>query len=192
MNILSVLALSIAATLDSFVIGLGFGLKGVRISVISNLYISLVCFGGTAAAMLPGSYLSSVLPPGMAGGLGGLVLLGLGLWMLIGALRRREGSLHGVCTDPDRVDKNNSKRVELLESMGIGLVLALNNVGLGIGAGISGLPVLATSLLCAAASFVFTGAGCALGGRIVSGRLSKILEIASGLLVVGLGVSSLL
>ncbi len=188
--LLTVLMLSVAATSDSFVIGMGFGLKGVGIGLFSNLYISVICLAGTAAAMLLGRYLGGVLPVWLTGSLGPIVLVALGLWMLAEAFRRREGSLHGVCTDPDCVDKDNSKKVELSESISIGLVLAVNNMGLGIGAGISNLPVLLTSVLCCAASFVFLGIGCWLGKKLALGNFSKILEVASALLVIWLGVRS--
>lgn len=184
------LMLSIAASADSFVIGIGFGLKGVRIGFFSNLYISLVCFGGTAAAMLLGQFVGEALPVWLARGIGAAVLWALGLWMLADALRPNRDSLHGICTDADCVDKDHSKKVELSESITIGLVLALNNMGLGMGAGISGLPVLLTSALCSAASFTLLSGGCRLGKKLVSGRLSKILETASALLVIWLGVRS--
>ncbi|HHY52489.1 MAG TPA: hypothetical protein GX499_04510 [Clostridiales bacterium] len=188
--ILTVLLLSIAATSDSFVIGIGFGLKGVEIHFFSNLYISLTCFVGTAAAMLLGRHLGYVLPVWLTGSLGAVILLALGLWMLVEVFRRREGSLHGVCTSPECVDKDNNKKVELSESIGVGLVLALNNIGLGVGAGISGLPILLTSFFCSVTSFAFMGMGCQLGHKLVVGRFSRFLEIASALLIIWLGIHS--
>lgn len=188
--LLTVLLLSVAATSDSFVIGIGFGLKGVGIDFFSNLYISLTCLVGTAAAMLLGRYLERMLPVWFTKNLGSVVLLALGLWMLVTAFRHREGNLHGVCTSPECIDKDNNKTVELSESFSIGLVLALNNIGLGIGAGISGFPILLTSSLCSATSFVFIGTGCWLGKKLASGRFSRWLEFASALLVIWLGIRS--
>lgn len=194
MNLLPVLLFSFAATSDSFVIGFHFGLKGVRMSFFSNLYISLVCFAGTAAAMLLGRWLGSALPVGLANLIGGFVLIGLGLWMLWEGWKEQDdekNKLHGVCADPACVDKDDSKRVELRESMGIGLILCLNNMGLGIGAGIAGLPVMITSAICAVASFLFVGGGCQLGSCLKAGRLARALETISAFLILWLGVSSL-
>lgn len=190
MSLLSVIALSIAATSDSFVIGFNFGLKGVRIGFVSNLYISAVCFAGTYLTMLAGRLMGTVVDARAAGALGGLTLLALGLWMLRSALQK--GKKGRSCTDPETADKDCSKTIELRESLGIGMVLVLNNLGLGIGAGMAGLPSLATSVLCAAASFLFVGAGFALGVRITANRLSACLELLSSLLVIALGIGAFL
>lgn len=188
MSFISVLLLSIAATSDSLVIGFNFGLKNVRIGFFSNLYISAVCFAGTYAAMLAGRLLGAIVSARAATVLGGLVLLLLGLWMLKIALQSGKSTLS--CTNPETADRNRSNTIELRESLGIGLVLALNNLGLGIGAGMAGLPSLATSLLCAGASFIFVQCGYALGKKITAKRLAGALEIISSLLIIALGVRS--
>lgn len=189
MVFLPVLLLTVAATSDSFVIGFNYGIKDVRINRASNLFISLLCFAGTYLSMLAGRLLGGAVDSALADRLGAGVLLALGAYMLVCAMRKCRAAV--AMRDPALVDKDRSKVIELRESLFIGLLLTLNNMGLGIGVGIAGLPILLTSAVCAAASFFFIGAGCMLGGRLRRLPLARYLEILSALLVLLLGAFAL-
>jgi putative Mn2+ efflux pump MntP len=59
---------------------------------------------------------------------------------------------------------------------------------MGIGAGITGMSVFITPLVCGIASFVFIKGGSSLGNLIHKGKFSKYLEIISAILVFALGI----
>ncbi len=188
MDILSLILISFAATADSFIVGLGYGVKKVHILGTSNLFISVCCLLGTSLAMLIGKCLGSWIPTGLAEMLGGLVLLCFGLYMLYSAIMPPKEGIRKFTNDPQAVDKDHSNKIELRESLMIGLVLSLNNMGLGIGAGISGYPIMITAVICAVASFLFVQAGSKCGNRITSDSHGKRLEIFSSILVILLGI----
>lgn len=189
----SILALAAAASMDCFVIGLNYGVKGVRIGNASNLFIALVCFAGTFCSMLAGHALSRFLGGQRVEAVGGALLLVLGLWMLKSALfPRRKKTRRHYSENPEIVDKDSSQVIELRESLLIGLLLCVNNVGIGIGGGITGNHVVATPAACAVFSAAFIQLGCGLGGRIRNRRVSKVLEMLSALLILLLGARTLL
>lgn len=192
MSWLTIPLLAFAASLDCLIIGFNYGVKGVRIGWLSNAFIALLCFAGTAVSMLAGRLLGCVLSPGWAETAGGILFTVLGLWMLRSALLPRQAVRQQYSDNPEMVDKDASKVIELRESLLIGLLLCINNIGIGIGGGMAGIPVLATPLLCAALSFVLIGLGCAVGRRIESPRLSRTLELVSAVLILLLGVKNLL
>lgn len=192
MDSIPIILMTVAATSDSFIVGFNYGVKGVWINRASNLFIALLCFAGTFFAMLSGRAMASALSPQLVGALGGGVLVGLGLYMIISFLWKQFCSVNSTCSDPHVVDKDRSNVIELRESVGIGFFLSLNNMGLGVGVGLAGLPIAPTSLICAAASFVLVGAGSWLGARLGGRRLSRWLEALSALLVLLLGVLELL
>jgi len=189
MNTLSMLLLALSTTADSMIIGLNYGIKQVRVSNISNLFISLICLVGTYAAMQSGRMLGSYLYSGFCDFLGGAALAAFGLITLTRALFFNEKK--SLANNPEAVDKDNSKIIELRESVIVGLLLSLNNMGVGIAAGIAGFSVVITPSICAVASFLFIKTGCTLGKKISGTRISYILELLSASLLLWLGIFNL-
>lgn len=188
MHWVSVAVLAAAASADCIIIGLNYAVKGVRISHVSNAFMALLCFCGTFLSMLAGRAVSVVLHPAWAELAGGILFVGLGAWMLRGAVfPRKEAVRQHYSENPEIVDKDASKVIELRESLLIGLLLVVNNIGIGIGGGVAGIPVLTAPAACAVASFLFIRIGVAIGSRINSPAASKALEIASALLILLLG-----
>jgi putative Mn2+ efflux pump MntP len=76
-------------------------------------------------------------------------------------------------------------------AVGLGVGLALNNVGMGIGAGVAGLSPLATTFLAGVISLLFVGGGSKAG--TVLGQLVRATpaQRVSGLILVGLGTAML-
>lgn len=188
MRIFMIVLMTLAATADSFIIALNYGIKKVIISNSSNLFISIFCLLGTLISMLIGKFLGGLVTVQSADILGSVVLIGFSLYMLKNALFTSKHDTHQYTQDPTAVDKDNSKVIEFKESFFIGLLLSINNMGMGIGAGITGMPIIITSLGCAVASFIFIKVGCLFGRCIYSLKVSKCLEIISGVFVLVLGI----
>jgi putative Mn2+ efflux pump MntP len=76
-------------------------------------------------------------------------------------------------------------------AVGLGVALALNNVGTGIGAGVAGLSPVATTLLAGVLSLLFIGGGSKAG--TVLGQLGRAgpAQRMSGLILLGLGTAML-
>lgn len=191
MNWTTGVLLAAAASSDCFIIGFNYGVKGVRVSRTSNGFIALVCLLGTLGATLLGRCVGVFFPAGVGELIGGGLLTVLGLWVLVSAALPRRESARPYSEDPDMVDVDRSKVIELRESLLIGLMLCLNNLGIGVGAGLSGVSALYLPPLCGALSYLFLWAGSTLGACVVDRRLSKALEIASGLLILCFGLHSL-
>ncbi len=188
MGILMIVFLTLAATADSFIIAFNYGVKKVIISNSSNFFISVLCFCGTLISMFIGKTLGGLISVRLADIIGSIVLVVLAAYMLYNTLHSGEKDIHQYTQDPAAVDKDNSKVIELRESLLIGIFLSINNMGMGIGAGIAGMPVSVTPFICAAASFIFIKTGCVFGRHITSLKLSKILEIISAAMVLLLGI----
>lgn len=188
MGILMIVFLTLAATADSFIIAFNYGIKKVIISNSSNFFISVLCLIGTLISMFIGKTLGGLVTVRLADIIGSVILVGLAVYMLYNSLHSAGKDSHTYTQDPSEVDKDGSKVIELRESLLIGIFLSINNMGMGIGAGIAGMPVSVTPLICAAASFIFIKTGCIFGRHITSLKLSKVLEIVSAVLVLGLGI----
>lgn len=184
MHMLSVLLLAISANLDNLLIGLSLGVRKVRLPFASNLMISGIVLAGTAVSMLCGDVIEGFLPARAAEWLGSGILMLFGVVCLTGYFVRQRKS----APRPQTGDTRQEKRLDVRSALTVGLALALNNMGLGVGASIAGLGWIETS----AASFVFSLTLLWLGNHLGKSRLphpvERFAEPLSGLLIIAMAV----
>lgn len=195
MQFLSLLLFVISSNLDGFVIGISYGIKQIQIPLRSNILIGVVTACGTLLSMLLGRQITPLIPDWATAAFGSGVLLLMGLFCIIGFVKKQlqfQKETEWPQKNPEKFDKNCSKEIELLEAVALGAALSLNNIGLGIGGSITGLPVLSTSIgsFCCSLLFLF------LGNRIGNGWISKLIgkyaEPISGVIILLLGLWELL
>ena len=171
----SAVLIAAVSNLDNLAAGVAFGMRDTRIAAGPNVVIAAVTMAATAAAMTSGHMLAHVLPPSLAAALGAAIICTIGVWTVL-------ASLHDVRSPaPDKV-------ITCREAIALGVALALNNAATGVGAGVAGIPPLATTLLAGSLSLVCVGGGSRVGlslGRLVGGRWASRM---SGLLLLGVGV----
>ncbi|NOU98111.1 sporulation membrane protein YtaF [Paenibacillus sp. LMG 31456] len=90
--IISLLFLALAVSLDGFGVGVMYGLRKIRIPLLSVTIIS-VCSGLIIyMSMQIGVFISKFVDPGIAKGIGGLILIGIGIWALYQVLTQKKDS----------------------------------------------------------------------------------------------------
>lgn len=210
MHIISALFLAISSSSDSFIVGLSYGIKKVRINLINNILVAAISGIGTLLSMLLGKFLIDFVPIKYANIIGNTVLIILGIYMLINAIRKNldqntkkeltgssdssKNHLNGyenILRNPDLLDINHSKTIEPNEALSLGLILCVNNIGLGIGASIAGLAPLLTSILTLITSIIFVPLGCFIGKKLISDKISKYSDLLAALLIIALGIYEL-
>lgn len=182
-NMVLIILFALSATSDSFIIGLNYGMRNVKIPLLSNILIAVISLAGTYLSMAAGGYLYRLLPTVAADMAGGGILLLLGGYMLIQSLRPRKKDR----CDSEVIDTDHSHVIEWREAVLLGAFLCLNNAGVGIGASIGGMRPFAASLLCAVFSFLFILEGQMAARHITSFWIRKILEAGSAVLLIFLG-----
>lgn len=102
---LSMFIMAFAVSLDSFGVGLTYGLRKIRIPIFSLLVIS--CLSGLMIllAIQIGSGLLLFLPSSVAKILGGLILIAIGAWTIYHLFVQKEKDDHG---DQRQVDDRQS------------------------------------------------------------------------------------
>ena len=191
MQLIPIVIFVISSNLDNLVIGLSYGLKGISIGPWANLLIGLITLVGTVISMGLGKVLLALLPGNLAEMLGSAAILLIGLWLLVGWLRGRGGG-GWPGEDPERFDRDSSKRIEAGEALALGAALTVNNMGLGIGASAMGLGIVATSVGSCLCSILCLHAGNRVGRSWISRVLGRYAEPLSGLLVLCMGLYGLL
>jgi putative sporulation protein YtaF len=90
--------------------------------------------------------------------------------------------------NPEQADKDSSGHIDVKEAIALAFGLTINNLGSGVGAGISGLNIAVTAAL----TFIFSVASV-IGGYFLGDRLSARMTgigagVISGLMVIGVGI----
>lgn len=175
MDVLSALGagflFALACNLDTVVAAVGHGARGRRLDFRTALLLAALTTGITFLSLAMGALGAALLPAGLAGRLGGLALMALGLWYLLDALRGKDDA---------------TPAAEKGGWVALSAALAVNNAGIGVAAGVTGL----SPLLASACNFAVTLAALALGRRLGE-RLAGWNRLAlplSGLLLVALGL----
>ena len=160
---------ALACNLDTVLASVGQGARGEELTFSKALAVAGLTTVVTFLSLLLGAVGATFLPEGLAGRLGGLSLTALGLWYLLDALRGRgEAPPQGKGW------------------VALSAALAVNNAGVGVAAGVTGLsPAVASGC-----NFLATLLALWLGGHL--GRYladwSHLALPASGLLLVLLGL----
>lgn len=183
MHLLSVALFAASANLDSLVVGLSYGVRRTILGRRACFLMSAIAFLGTFFSILLGEGLGRLIPWALANALGGLVILGIGLWGLLNWWKNRAPS------EAPAVPPVSS--LSLFQAGVLGAALAVNNIALGVGAGMSGLGPLPSASGSMLFSLVFLWGGNRLGCCRLTDRIGRMAEPAASLLMLALGCCEL-
>lgn len=202
MPILSALLFALSANIDSFIVGMSYGIRKSRLSFLTGAVISLITFFGTTLSLLLGTVLSSLFPGKTSERLGCTVLFGLGGYYILKAIiqfilknfrtekERQKQTVTGELISTELhtdTEKASSSLHAIKDGILPGLALSTNNFGMGVGASITGLKLLPTALLSLLLSAGLLFLGSAAGEKYFRQISGQAADLLSGLLLVGLG-----
>ncbi|NIK75280.1 putative sporulation protein YtaF [Paenibacillus castaneae] len=197
-----ILGFAVSSSLDNLGVGISYGIRGIRISFLSNLTIAVICFLLSMTGIMSGQWLSKVLPGIFPVLVGALLLFIVGIRIILLAAPRKSkkvsqpaveqvsdsestkstkstesngqsGSIKAILQNPETADVDKSGSIGIGEAVILGVALAANAVTNGVGAGLIGLSPLAISITAAAGSFITVWFGVVLGRKVASIRIGK-------------------
>ncbi|QXE00619.1 sporulation membrane protein YtaF [Terribacillus sp. DMT04] len=212
--------LIIAVSLDGFGVGVTYGMRRIRISLLALLIIML-CSGVTVlTSMSIGSLLTSFIPPDFAEVIGSMILISIGGFSLYNVLRSKKidenveedlipknkmenkewkieikkfGLFITVLKKPQMADLDRSGTISAKESLLLGIALALDAFGAGIGAAmIGGYSPVVTAILVALMSGLFVLFGIKSGFVLAKIRCLQKIVYLSPCLLITLGLFKML
>ncbi|MCK0471353.1 sporulation membrane protein YtaF [Halalkalibacter sp. APA_J-10(15)] len=208
-GVLSLVTIAFAVSLDSFGVGLTYGLRNMKLPWRSLLFIAGCSGTSILIAMLFGSWLLSYLPATIAEAIGGVILLFIGGWAIYQAYKPAEtkektkeeewvfkfeikmlGIVIQILRKPMVADIDNSGTITGREAMLLGIALSLDAFGAGIGASLIGFSPVWMAISVAFMSALFVTLGMK-SGRFFSGSLLiKRFAFIPGALLMMIGVFS--
>lgn len=196
--------LVIAVSLDGFGVGVTYGIRKIHVPFIA-LAIIMFCSGFVVMlSMTIGNLLSAVISPNTATILGGSILVFIGLFALYNIFSssdhfddqpikesKNNPQLHKfktVLTKPVKADIDRSGIISIQEALLLGLALALDAFGAGIGASMLGYSPLLTTFLIAFMSGLFLFSGIQVGLLLSKNRRLQRMTFIPPILLILLGV----
>ncbi|MDK2817724.1 MAG: hypothetical protein PWR22_2353 [Moorella sp. (in: firmicutes)] len=203
--LLATLLLALAASLDGLSVGLSYGLRKIKLPWHSLGLIALVSTATSLLSMAGGHIVTRVFSPTLAGRLGAVILLTLGLTISFEAyLKKSEpqpaektlvkfrlprlGLVIQILKEPIRADMDLSGSISSQEALTLGLALALDAVGIGFGAAAAGFSLLLTPLCIGCCQLLLVQAGRFLGQRWQPERLGWRGAALPGLILIAIGL----
>lgn len=200
MHLISSLLFAISANIDSFIVGMSYGIKKSNIDLLKSTVISLVTLTGTVIAILMGTQISQFLPASSTQAIGCALLIGLGLYYIIKSffsyIREKIKKAEVKSNECGSGTQNNvpakASLLTMKEGLFLGLALSINNFGMGIGASITGLKLLPTAVMSLVVSVILLYAGNLIGKTKVPHISDQSADFISGLILAALGIYELL
>ncbi|MBR5248092.1 MAG: manganese efflux pump [Lachnospiraceae bacterium] len=193
MSLISSALFAVSASLDALLLGLVFGIRRIRISLIQNLCISFITLLGSFLAIRLGNLIplfteASLFAPGFITSVGCGILLGIGLYYVIKALFTAFLDDKTPATDK----KATPADLTLSRLLLLSASLTVNNMGIGFGAGMAGLPLRSTCVFIFLFSVLFLHLGNYLGKNQKLRIKEYWADLFCGLLLIMLGIWRLL
>lgn len=210
MHILSIVILGIAANLDNLGIGLAYGIRKIKIPLISNLIIALLSGIATLITSFAGHLLLYLFPNVLCNILGGSIVSLVGIWIIVFYFKNMNKdvmlikaekdqtkditmeNLRIIIKQPERADIDYSGHISIKESILLGIALSVNCLATGLGAGMTGLSIFGMTLSVVFFSLVTIFFGVYLGKRYVSYYLGDKATIIAGILLILIGIYEML
>lgn len=198
--------LVIAVSLDGFGVGITYGMRKVLVP-IHALCIIMLCSGVIVlASMTLGTALLSFISPGIAKIIGGVILIFIGCFSLFNTIKPKlkflhteekemENRLHHfkkVLLTPDSADLDSSGTISSGEALLLGIALALDAFGAGLGASMLGYSAILTAVLVACMSGMFLFCGIKIGMLLSKNKQLQRLTLLPPFLLIGLGIFNLI
>lgn len=177
---ISTLMLSISSSLDALGIGITYGLRRTKFSLLSRIVFFIVSFVSTALSILLGNVIKNIFSTDFTVFIGAFLIICIGLYAIIESFKI-----------PKDFDFDNSNDINMKEALVLSLSLTMDSLCIGIGASMLGINTYLFPLFVATLHLMFLLIGDILGKNLVS--ISKIprniWSIISGILLICIGIS---
>lgn len=207
--LLNAIILAISASIDSFGVGITYGIKKTKISIAAIIVLLILSIFFTSVSITFGNILSSYISPSVSSIIGASILILIGIFILYGAIFKNEkisktksehkeysffikflGITVNIIKDPINSDFDNSNKIDIKEAIFLGIAMSLDSISIGFGCSTIGINSFLFPLLTSFFQILFLCAGKLLGKKIssISSIPQNIWNIISGVILICMGI----
>lgn len=200
-----IFTLALTVSLDGLAAGFVYGARKIRLPVAAIMLVCLMSASAMFFSMSLGSAVRLYIPGQLADCIGALMLIGLGVYLVHHQLRPRVvdeaaerdlfhvriqsfGLVIRVWHDPLLADSDDSGGINSWEATVLGLALALDAIGAGFGAAMTGLQPLLTACMIGVCNALLIPVGLHLGKYLSKLIPLRAMSFLPGILLIALGV----
>ncbi|UQD52980.1 sporulation membrane protein YtaF [Bacillus methanolicus] len=206
-QLISLLLLSFAVSLDSFSVGFTYGLKKMKIPFKSLAVLACCSVVTLLASMGIGHFFENLFKSEVTQSLGGIILIFLGGWVLIQFFlpEKNKDSLHSektivnfeikslgivinILRKPMSADFDRSGTITGIEAFMLGLALSLDAFGAGFGAAMLGYSPILLAVTVAVMSSLFMYLGINIGALFSNCIWIQKFTFIPGVLLIFIGI----
>lgn len=197
-HLLYVVLIAVSNNVDNITARIAYSIRGIKISTMINLWISVITFVISYLAAFSGTMASGSLGKLWSSVIAMAILAAIGVWMIVEKFLKakcvKEPTQNGwkrichILLKPENADMDNSKHIDFKEATLLGIALSINNVGGGLSAGMIGLNSFLVGLLSAVFNFVALWAGNHIAEFCVRKKIAEKAAIAGGIILIAIGV----
>lgn len=193
MQLVPSLLFGISASLDALLVGVSYGLRGVHVRLLQNLFISMVALLGTCLSVGFGGLLTPLLPSLINRLAGSLILMLLGLYYIAKwTLTFLQNRTPEIKANPEASALISAERspgsLTASEVLLLSFTLSANNLGIGLSASIAGLTLIPAATATCICSILFLYLGNRLGRSRLMRLIGGLSDPISGMLLISLGL----
>jgi putative sporulation protein YtaF len=210
----TIILLALACSLDNIGVGIAFGVRKLNVPFGTNLLIAVLTTAGTLVVMLGGHLVTRLVHPQTATLMGGVIIILAGAWVVLQEtvwqqpekppeelqLIALEGApevsfckkILMILDNPFIADQDFSGHIDLREGLLLGLALLLNNLPIGLVAGLLGLSPLLITMSVIILSILTIWVGISAGYSLGYHWLGRLSGPISGLILIGIGIYEML
>ena len=198
LNWLFILCFALSSSFDNLGVGITYGIRKIRINLIANIVIAFICFILSYFGIVFGRLISDIIPGRIPLVISAVFLLAIGLRFIWISLPFKQNvkeeftemkGLKSILQNPECVDFNKSKDIQILEAIVLGIALSVNALTNGLSAGLLEYSPFAISLASAIGSYIALWFGIKIGQsfadiQIGPFKLGEFGTLISGVLLV--------
>lgn len=208
MELFTIFMLALALNLDSFGVGVAYGVRKIKLPLSSVLIICLESMAAISLSMLAGNFMTQIISLELARFCGGIILFLLGIWMIIQGKSKEKkeirpphsilqlhirtlGIVIQVLREPQQADFDNSGVISFQEALLLGLALAFDAFAAGFAFSMLKINLLLTVFIIGGGHIFLIYLGLYCGKFLSASIFSRYFLILPGFILIFLGFLNL-
>lgn len=222
MHFIYIALISVTNNLDNIGVRIAYSIRGIRISTVKNLWISIITFVLSSLSAFSGLFISGYFSKHVSSIISMVLLIAIGVWIIAepyinkkedssssaiepdeaggtiivdkegSSCEGNDKSIYGILKKPENADLDNSKDIDFKEATLLGIALSINNIGGGISAGMIGLNPFFMGLMSALISFLALWSGNYVTKLISKLNIGNKATTIAGVFMILIGIKQLI
>lgn len=204
MQLLYTFFIALSNNLDNISVRIAYSIRGIKISIQKNLWISAITFIISSFAAYSGKMLSGIFSKSISSCISMIILIVIGLVIMVESLKKPEDKpdqlpvsqkgkgIFNILKKPENADMDDSKDIDYKEATLLGVALSIDCIGGGLSAGMLGLNFLLFGFMSALISFSALWAGNYITELFKKWNLGNKASVISGIALIMIGIKQVL